>query len=405
MTVEVKSESSQEVYEMTDRPTHFFQREVSSEPLAELIEKPEEPEQSEEAEEGDKGEKQRKIKERREIRPANRRCTIPRRLKAQIPAGERGALALQFNRNGNVLAVAIQELNDYVIQFFDSDGMRKFATVRAHVDLIYELQWSPDDRLLLSASADGMVKVWKGDGKHKLKQTLVHPSYIYSAKFHPQDDRLIVTAGIDRVIRLWDRPREEIMREFAGHETRVNSITFSPDGKNLFSGDADGIIIVWNTDLTERGLDGFTRAKIVREGEIMKVPITHLEMGRSNFSLIVQTRDNMVRVFETKVMVPAQRYSGLVCRRFQMMSTFSPDSQFILGGSEDGSVVLWTTKKGEIVAVKEWNCKFDHPVTAVAWNRVENMVAFSSFGDAQPILVFFDPDTRRNQRTEDIEDW
>jgi hypothetical protein len=48
------------------------------------------------------------------------------------------------------------------------------------------------------------------------------------------------------------------------------------------------------------------------------------------------------------------------------MSTLSLDSQFVLAGSEDRSVVLWRTRKGDLVAVKEWNCKFDHPVTAVA---------------------------------------
>jgi jouberin len=180
------------------------------------------------------------------------------------------------------------------------------------------------------------------------------------------------------------------VRELEGHATRVNSVTFSPDGKTLFTGDAEGVICVWKTDLSKDGIDDIQRIKQVRETEIVQVPITHLEMGRSNFALIVHTRDNMVRVFETKVMVPSQRYTGIVCSRFQMMSTFSPDGRYILAGSEDGSVVLWTTRKSEAVSVKEWMCKFDQPVTAIAWNRVENMVAFSSFGDAQPILVFWD---------------
>jgi jouberin len=170
----------------------------------------------------------------------------------------------------------------------------------------------------------------------------------------------------------------------------VNSITFSADGKTLFTGDAEGVICQWRTDLSKEGIDDIRLIKQVRENEIVQMPITHLEMGRSSFALIVHTRDNMVRLFETKVMVPSHRYSGIVCRRFQMMSTFSPDGKYILAGSEDGSVVLWTTKKSDPVPVKEWACKFDQPVTAIAWNRVENMVAFSSFGDAQPILVFWD---------------
>jgi jouberin len=113
----------------------------------------------------------------------------------------------------------------------------------------------------------------------------------------------------EKLIRLWDCPSEVLVRELAGREARVNSVVFAPDGKTLFSGDADGVRVVRATDSAERGIDGFARAKIVREQEIAKVRITHLEMGRSNFSQIVHTRDNMIRVFETKVMVSSQRHS------------------------------------------------------------------------------------------------
>jgi hypothetical protein len=87
-----------------------------------------------------------------------------------------------------------------------------------------------------------------------------------------------------------------------------------------------------------------------------------------------------------------------------MMSTFSPDRQFTLAGPEDAPVVLWRTRKGEFVAVKERNCKFDHRVTAVAWKRVERMVAFSSLGGAQPRRVFYDSNKPPGQ-SGCIEDW
>jgi hypothetical protein len=43
--------------------------------------------------------------------------------------------------------------------------------------------------------------------------------------------------------------------------------------------------------------------------EIAKITITHIEIEKWHFSLILHTRDNLVFAFETKVMVPARRYS------------------------------------------------------------------------------------------------
>ena len=402
MTVEVSKAEPSESIEVLGRPLNIFQKETSREPLAKLIERND----ADNEEDADK-EKVEKLEKKRDktrtVRPANRNCTVPKFLAAQIPAGERGALAMQFNKNGDILAIAIQELNDYTVQFFSCGTFDKLATIVAHVDLIYEIQFSLNDRLMMTVSADGMAKIWKGYDNYRLKQTLAHPTYVYTGKFHPQDDRLVFTAGMDGIIRMWDRPNQAVLMELKGHETRINSIAFSPDGKQLFSGDAQGVIIAWFTDLEKNGIDDIKRVKIVREGEITKCAITHLEMGKSNFSLMVHTQDSMVRIFETKVMVPSQRYSGILCRRYQMMSTFSPDGQYILGGSEDGCVVLWTVRKAEVVPVKEWMCRFDSPVTAVAWNRVENMVAFSSFGDSQPVLVFSDPDTPVKPELDDLD--
>jgi len=91
--------------------------------------------------------------------------------------------------------------------------------MRGHHDLIHDLNWSPDDNFLISASADGLAKVWDVSDKGKdlghvmtnytsvesrkrfEHAKLVHPSYVYGAKIFPDpisqsaNDRPLVIAS------------------------------------------------------------------------------------------------------------------------------------------------------------------------------------------------------------------
>ena len=76
--------------------------------------------------------------------------------------------------------------------------------LRGHYDLIHDMNWSRDDRFLVTASADGSAKVWTlaeaetANQKERLNYTendalffltqLMHPSFVYGAKIHPVQD-------------------------------------------------------------------------------------------------------------------------------------------------------------------------------------------------------------------------
>lgn len=386
LTVHVYRETPKEVEEVEKRPTDVFQKEISEKSLDELLE----PVVEEEDVTDDTDDLDDTI--------VIRKCLVPRKLAAQIPAGENGILALRFNRSGTCLAAALQIDGDYCIQFYDTKTLALTDTVKAHVDLIYELAFSNDDRNILSASSDGMVKIWNAKAPHELKMTLPHSGYIYSAKFHPSKTTLVVTAGIDGIIRVWNRRTGELLKELKEHKTRVNSVVFSPNGKQLFSGDASGCIGVWDFDIEELDVDKVCMQRFVRENEIKDCCITHLAMGKSNLSLLVYTQDGIVRNFETKVMVPSQRYVGAKCSKYRMESCFSPDTSYVMAGSENGSVMLWSVRGSDPVPVIQWSMKFSHPVTSIAWNAAEDMVAFASFGAGQNILVFVTEENPRAPR-------
>ena len=388
LVIEIKNANWIQPYDFSSRPTAYYQREIVTDNIDTT-------ERSPQVVIDESHLENEPIETKRtKIRPANKNCLVPRLLAAQIPVGSYGAYTLSFNKNGDKLVAALKTRSGFAIQFFSVNDFSKSLSVikYAHRDVIYELTFSEDDTYLMSASGDRDVKIWAGDGSEtRPKFTLPHPCHVYTAKFHPNDCRLIATGGSDGIVRFWDGPTQKLLRECIGNEGTVNSLVFSPDGNTLYAGDSCGVITIFNTNISQNGIDDIVRKQIIKEPELVKCGITHLSMERSNYLLLVQSKDSMLRVFETKVMVPSQRYSGIVCTDTMLQSCFSPDCEYILSGSQDGTAKCWTVRKAQVIPTPEWSFKFEGPLTAVAWNRVENMVAFSSFSSKMPIIVFEDP--------------
>ncbi len=111
--------------------------------------------------------------------------------------------ALTFTEDGKTLIAADslgQAPADIVL--IDPTTAKSTQRFRAHNDSIFDLALSPDQKLLASASADKLVKVWDWQAQ-KLNRTLEgHTGYALTAAFSPESDR-IATSGDDEVIKVW----------------------------------------------------------------------------------------------------------------------------------------------------------------------------------------------------------
>lgn len=322
-------------------------------------------------------------------------CRIPNKHLFSLNAGERGCFCLGFSHNGRILAAACASRDGYPIILYEIPSGRFMRELCGHLNIIYDLDWSKDDRYLVTSSSDGTARVWKNEiNSTSTFRVLPHPSFVYTAKFHPATQELVVTGCYDSMIRVWKIDVREdaalLVRQLDTHKSFVNSVCFDEEGYHMYSGDCIGVIVVWDTyvkvtDL-QHSVRHWTINKEIKETEFRGVPISYLEVHPNGKRLLIHTKDSTLRIMDLRILA-ARKFVGAANYREKIHSTLTPCGTFLFSGSEDGIVYVWNPETGEQVAMYS-DLPFKSTIRDLAYHPFENMVAFCAFGQSEPVLLY-----------------
>jgi WD40 repeat protein len=238
---------------------------------------------------------------------------------------------LSFSPNGRMIASAS---DDKTIKLWSLDG-RELKCFQGHSDWVVSVSFSPDGQMIASASKDKSIKLWSLDGR-ELQTLQGHHGAVINVKFSP-DGQIIASASNDKTIKLWSLDgREE--RTFKGHNGQINSVSFSPDGQIVASASNDKTIKLWS-------LDG---------RELQTFHGHHDTVYRASFSPNGQTiasasADNTIKLWSLDGK-ELQTFHGHRDKIYSV--SFSPDGQTIVSSSRDTTVKLWGIKGRELQTFK-----------------------------------------------------
>jgi len=103
-----------------------------------------------------------------------------------------------------------------------------------HKKSVNEIDFSSNDRYIVSASSDETIKLWDTNTGKELKSFTGHTSDVNSVCFS-SDARYIVSASDDKTIKLWDVKTGKLLQTLKGHTDAVKSINLSSDDKYIVS--------------------------------------------------------------------------------------------------------------------------------------------------------------------------
>ena len=119
--------------------------------------------------------------------------------------------------------------------------------LRGHKSWVYGVSFSPNGKMLASASSDKTVKLWDTSTYKEIKTLTGHTDEVNGIRFSP-DGKMLASASADKTVKLWDTSTYKEINKLIGHTDKVLSVSFSPDGKMLASSIADNTVRLWRLD-------------------------------------------------------------------------------------------------------------------------------------------------------------
>lgn len=152
-----------------------------------------------------------------------------------------GVVAAAFSPDGKVI---VSGSSDGVIHRWDRRTGERLGEPLRHDNEVHEFVFSPDSSRFATASYDGTARLWETlSGQHI--RTFPHDgSHVLGLILTPEG-RIVTSTGKGRVI-IWDVDKEEPFDELPSRPTMVHDLALSPDGKRVLGACHDGVVLLWD---------------------------------------------------------------------------------------------------------------------------------------------------------------
>ncbi|CAL8352250.1 unnamed protein product [Lota lota] len=218
---------------------------------------------------------------------------------------------------------------------------------------ITSIEFDSTGSYLLAASNDFASRIWTVDD-FRLRHTLTgHSGKVLAARFL-LDNARIVSGSYDRTLKLWDLRSKVCMKTvFAG--SSCNDIVCTE--QCVMSGHFDKKVRFWD----------IRAESIVTELELQG-RVTSLDLSQERTELLTCSRDDLLKIIDLRTNTVRHTFSapGFKCGADWTRVCFSPDSNYVVGGSADGGVYVWNVLTGKLDRLLDKN--HSSAINAVSWS-------------------------------------
>jgi WD40 repeat protein len=267
-------------------------------------------------------------------------------------SGQAGKVtALAFSPNGQHLAAASGapgtsgEVRLYDVPSTGAPDSKAKFILPAHTDLIYDVSFSPDSKLLATTGYDRLIKLWDVASGKEIRVLKDHSDTVYSLSFSP-DGKLLASGAADRAVKVWDVASGKRLYTLGESTDWVYAVAWNPDGHHLAGTGVDKSIRVW--EATASG------GKVVQSVFAHDEPVIKLAYSKDGKSLYSVSERGSIKAWDTAQMVEKKIYSIPVANASGPITILSlavrPGQPQLALGRYDGRLTILDAASGKVLS-------------------------------------------------------